>query len=78
MDAHENGSPLRIRDPDSSVEGHECIPGSGHHRPEPGVCKVGSEPAGNVQGDAFFRNDVGANTPAVKAAVPRIDDHGRK
>ena len=68
----------RIRNGDSSVEGHECITRSGHDGPKPGVRKVRSETACNVQRDALFGNNVGANASAIKAAMARIDDHGRK
>jgi len=78
VNAYEDRSTLSIRDGDSSVEGHECVMRPGHDGPESGVGKIGSETPCNVERDTLFRNDVGANAPAVKAAVTRIDDHGGK
>jgi len=78
VNAHEDRSTLSIRDGDSSVEGHECVLRPGHNGPQSSVGKIGSEAPRNVERDTFFGNDVGANAPAVKAAVTRIDDHGRK
>ena len=58
MNADENRATLSVGDGDPAIEGHESITGTGHDRAQPGIRQIGAKPARDIEGDAFFRDDV--------------------
>ena len=78
MDADKNRATLSIGDGDPSIKSNEGIIGPGHYRAQSGVRQIGPKTPRHIEGDAFFRDDVRRDAPSVKAAMPRIDDYGRK
>ena len=74
MDADKDGVRLGIGNSHAPSKRDENIRGAGQHGVEPCCLQMFLKAQGNIKGDTFLENDVGADAAQVVAAVPGIDD----